>query len=266
MLWLRIMKAQRNGARIVEERSAQDAVKAAGDAQRVAIVWDGVDARVGREFAEAFAKYSDVSTFIASAQQNARGAEAMGMLPFAGAGYAATESGIDSAAMFAAAADGTLKVLSLLGVNPVRNAPAAWRVAQALDAAPFVVATDLFTTETTERATLVLPAAGAFEKHGTTMNLAGDLLPVNASLQPPDGVLSDLDILYGLAEQIGVELPDAQELDRLVITAAAAQPSDFGFGDDRFSAAAHGDERGERIMDGGGTWSHDPWIAGMRAR
>ena len=273
VLWLRITKAKRNGAQIIEERSAQDAVKAAGDAQRVAMIWDGIDLTVGREFSEAFAKFGEVATYIAGEQQNARGAEAMGMLP---------DGGNDSAAMFAAAANGTLKVLSLLGVNPVRNAPAAWRVAQALDSAQFVVASDLFSTETTEHATLVLPAAGAFEKNGTTIDLAGNLLPVNASLQPPDGVLSDLEMLYGLSEQLGVELPDAQELDRLVIAAAAAQPSDFGFGDDRFAlriepATSDGAKRKSRgtqdddagaqnIMDGGGTWSHDPWIAGMRTR
>ncbi len=147
------------------------------------------------------------------------------------------ENGGDSATMFAAAVDRKLEVLSLLGVNPVRNAPESWRVAQALDSAHFVVATDLFSTETTEHATLVLPAAGAFEKNGTTMDLAGNLLPVNASLQPPDGVLSDLQMLYGLAQQLGVDLPDAQELDRLVIAQAAAKHDDFGFGRRTFSAA-----------------------------
>jgi NADH-quinone oxidoreductase subunit G len=256
VFWLRVTKAQRNGARIVEERSAQDAVRAAGDAQRVAIVWDGVDPGIGREYAEAFAKFGDVATFIASEQPNARGAEAMGMLP---------AGGNDSAAIFTAAAARKINVLSLLGVNPVRNAPKTWRAAQALDAAHFVVASDLFSTETTEHATLVLPAAGAFEKNGTTINLAGDVLPVNASLQPPDGVLSDLEMLYGLAEQLGIELPNAEELHQLVIAAAAARPGDFGLGDERFGAA-QGDAGSESVMDGGGTWAHDPWIAPMRAR
>ena len=50
-------------------------------------------------------------------------------------------------------------------------------------------------TETARCATLVLPAKGAFEKSGTTLNLAGDLLPVEASLEAPDGVLADLDML-----------------------------------------------------------------------
>lgn len=256
VFWLRITKAQRNGARVIEASSAQDAVGAAGDVERVAIVWDGVDPRVGREYAQGFAKVASVATFIASEQPNARGAEAMGMLPVQG--------GADSAAIFAAAVDRRLTVLSLLGVNPVRNAPAAWRVAQALDAARFVVATDLFSTETTERATLVLPAAGAFEKNGTTMDLAGNLLPVNASLQPPDGVASDLEILYGLAGQLGIDVPDAPKLHELVVAAAAAQPSGFGLGDDGFGAA-YGDARVEGVMAGGGTWAHDTWIAGMRA-
>ena len=62
-------------------------------------------------------------------------------------------------------------------------------------------------TETAQRATLVLPAKGAFEKHGTTIGLGGDLLPVNASLEAPDFVRSDLEMLRGLADQLEVAVP-----------------------------------------------------------
>jgi NADH-quinone oxidoreductase subunit G len=257
VLWLRIQKAVlRGGARIVQESSAEAALAAVGDAQRIVLVWDGVDTVLGARYAHAFAGHGDVATFIASEQPNARGAEAMGMLP---------RNGDDTATMFERARSGKLAVLSILGANPVRNAPQALRAAQALEAVPFLVVSDLFPTETTERASLVLPVAGAFEKNGTTIDLAGNLLPVNASLQPPDGVLSDLQLLYGLAQQLGVELPSAGDLDRAVIAAAAAQPEDFTLGDDRFDTRqGQDDSASESVMGGGGTWLHDPWIAGMR--
>ncbi len=80
-------------------------------------------------------------------------------------------------------------------------------------------------TETAALATLVLPAKGAFEKYGTTMNLTGDLLPNNASLQAPDFALSDLEMLSALAEQLGVPLPSMGEIESAVIADAANPPT-----------------------------------------
>ncbi|MBV8583760.1 MAG: hypothetical protein JO241_07165, partial [Candidatus Eremiobacteraeota bacterium] len=117
-------------------------------------------------------------------------------------------------------------------------------------------------------ATLVLPAKGALEKSGTTINMAGDLLPVNAALQAPDGALSDLEMLYDLADALDVRVPAPDELERAVIAGAAAV-ADFSFGDPRF-AMGHpelAEERtkpGARILDGGGTWQHDPSVAPLR--
>jgi NADH-quinone oxidoreductase subunit G len=263
VLWLRISKAVRNGAKIVTGESPTQAQATIGDASRVALIWDGVESKLAADFAQAFADRAELATYIAGEQANARGAEAMGMLPGSGPGYASVENGLDATAMFDRARAGQLTVLSILAANPARNAPDPDAVSIALDAIPFVVVSELFMTETAERATLVLPAAGAFEKNGTTTNLAGDLLPVNASLTPPDSVRSDFEMLVGLAEQLDVALPSAGELDRAVISAAAKEPAEFTLGDPRFGEGARAGERS--ILSGGGTWLHDPWIAGMRA-
>jgi len=126
-------------------------------------------------------------------------------------------------------------------------------------------------TETAQRASLVLPAAGAFEKDGTTINLAGDLLPVNRSLDAPNFARSDLDIIRGLSEQLGVTLPFEEELHSAVV-AAVASACDFSFGDERLEFARDGVMTGApaangaaRILSGGGTWLHDPWVAGLRS-
>jgi anaerobic selenocysteine-containing dehydrogenase len=122
-------------------------------------------------------------------------------------------------------------------------------------------------TETARSATLVLPAKGAFEKTGTTIGLSGDLLPVNASLAAPDFVRSDLDMLLGLADELNVSIPAAQELHRVVVTLAAKAAPDFNLGDQRFevSRAGSASSNGASILSGGGTWEHDPWLGGMRA-
>jgi NADH-quinone oxidoreductase subunit G len=270
VLWLRVRKAAlRGGATVVHAATPAEAVAALpAGATRVALVWDGIDLARGRAFADAFAGVAELSTYVASEQGNARGAEAMGMLPWSGPGYAAARArGRDAAGMFEDARNGSLAVLSMFGVNPVRNAADGAAVAQALVKVPFVVVSELFLTETADRATLVLPAKGAFEKTGTTLNLAGDLLPVNAAVQAPDGVLSDLEMLLGLAAQLDVDLPRAEELDATVIEHMAHAPEDFGFGDSRFAsdvASVPEDVPPATILSGGGTWRHDPTLATLQ--
>ena len=100
------------------------------------------------------------------------------------------------------------------------------------------------------------------------MNLAGDLLPVNQSLEAPAGPLSDLEILVGLAQQLDVALPAVEEVDAAVI-AAASKDLDVSFGDKRFGSPlrqTQGDIEQKRrtIWDGGGTSAHDERVAPIR--
>jgi NADH-quinone oxidoreductase subunit G len=267
VLWLRVRKAALRGAKIVQAKSAQDARAAAGDASRIALIWDGADLAMGRGYAEAFGDVANLSTYVASEQSNARGAEAMGMLPGCGPGYASAEPGLDGYAMLDAARSGELAVLSLFGVNPARNALDPAAAGEALGKLPFLVVSELFMTETADRATLVLPARGAFEKSGTTIGLGGDLLPVNASLAAPEFVRSDLEMLLGLADQLAVSVPAAEELHRIIVALAAGNAPDFTFGDKRFGDRnlPRAGDADRPILSGGGTWLHDPWLVGLRA-
>jgi NADH-quinone oxidoreductase subunit G len=267
VFWLRLHKAVlRNGARLVHVRSAQAARDAVADATRVALVWDGIDPALGRDCADALAGVAELATFITGEQSNARGAEAMGMLPHSGPGYASLAAGRDTGAMLEAARAGQMGSLSIFGANPVRNGADPVRIGEALQRVPFLVVSDLFMTETAALATLVLPAKGAFEKFGTTTNLAGDLLPVNASLNAPEFALSDLEMLAALAEQLGVPLPSSGEIDAAVIANVAKPPVDFTLGDARFggTGARVTAPHPNKILSGGGTWLHDPWLAALR--
>lgn len=266
VLWLRVRKAARNGAKIVQARDARDAREAIGDASRVALIWDGVDLELGRRYAQAFGDLAGVSTYVTNEQANARGAEAMGMLPGSGPGYVPAERGFDAYAMLDSALAGDLAVLSIFGVNPARNALDPAAACKALDKVPFLVTSELFMTETAQRATLVLPAKGAFEKNGTTLGIGGDLLPVNAALKAPDFVRSDLEMLRGLADQLAVAVAPEDELHRIIVALVAKTAFEFSFGDQRFGDRVVTGASTERpILSGGGTWLHDPWLAGMRA-
>ncbi|HET9030408.1 MAG TPA: molybdopterin-dependent oxidoreductase, partial [Candidatus Aquilonibacter sp.] len=273
IMWLRVVKAvTKNGAKLVriasrdrapniahtDVASVDEAVKLLPDNGQVVVIWDGVDVSLGGAVREAMASRGGIG-FIASEQPNARGAEAMGMLP--------DDGGMDTYAMFDAAARGEMGVLSLFGVNPVRNGIDTAAIRDALGATPFVVVSELFLTETAQLATLVLPARAGFEKTGTTIDIAGDLLPVNASLEGPAGTLSDLEMLVGLAQQLDLPLPTIEELQQTVLKKTAQQG---GAPLRPFArAATDGDNDTGRparsIWDGGGTSAHDERIAALRA-
>jgi NADH-quinone oxidoreductase subunit G len=270
VLWLRVRKARlRAGATLINEPDPQRARAALPPGtERVALIWDGVDPVAGRALAAAFADVANVRAYIASEQANARGAEAMGMLPNAGPGFQNDVNGRDYAQMFEHASAGKLDVLSLFGVNPARNAADPQAAIRALRALPFLVVSDLFLTETAELATLVLPAKGPFEKFGSTMNVTGELLDVRPSLEAPAGVLSDLEMLIGLGELMNVGLPTQEALDRAVAESAAVSIDGFSFGTGPFEStqAPAISTQPPRILSGGGTWDHDSTVAQLAPR
>jgi NADH-quinone oxidoreductase subunit G len=262
--------------------SIADALKALpSGATRIAIVWDGVDLSLAKTLIESLPADAHLLVYITGEQPNARGAEAMGMLPHFGPGYASVEAGLDTSGMVAAAHDGSMAVLSILGANPALHFPNGDFFRQALEKVPFVVVSDLFMTETAHLATLILPAKGAFEKDGTTLNLAGDLLPVNAarSLESPQGVLSDFEMLIALADQLRVSLPLLEDLEASILRHAAAAGEAFAIGDEQFarlasvapvsdSAPAEGAvlrvALQTRIFAGGGTSANDDRLPELR--
>jgi NADH-quinone oxidoreductase subunit G len=230
--------------------------------QRIALVWDGTptpEAAQLLSWAERLrAAGTAVNLFIAGEQTNARGAESVGMLPHG--------QGLGTREMLEAARDGRLTVLSIFGANPVLHHPDRALVEAALDALPFLVVSDLFMTATAERATLVLPACSAFEKSGTTTDLAGDILPVVGSVIAPGGAQADGDMLVMLAEALGIAVPDPDEIAAAIVAAQAKVPH----ADRELAAVAAATGDGLRlvvesaIFSGGGTVAFDARLAELR--
>ena len=83
VLWLRVRKAAlRNGAKIVQARNATRGARSRGDAlDRVALIWDGVDAALGARVRAGLRRRVRAVDVHRERTGNARGAEAMGMLP-----------------------------------------------------------------------------------------------------------------------------------------------------------------------------------------
>jgi NADH-quinone oxidoreductase subunit G len=127
---------------------------------------------------------------------NSRGASDMGLAPNLGPGYQPSDGHGLAYDEILAAAD--LDVLWVVGANPLKHAALA--ASQA-----FVVAQEMFLTETAQRADVVFPAASAYEKNGTVTNVCGEVQRLKAGLQVM-GTKSDLEIMGLLSKEMGVNI------------------------------------------------------------
>ncbi len=100
-------------------------------------------------------------------------------------------------------ADGGVRALLVMGSNLVISAPDAAAVERALARLDLLVVSDLFMSETAQRADVVLPVSQWAEHEGTLTNLEGRLLHRRAARRAPDGARTDLQILKLVAEGLG---------------------------------------------------------------
>src|ERR1051326_923455 len=140
----------------------------------------------------------------------------MGLLPDLLPGYVSLDSastyaedwgpisiskGLSLQEMMQAARNGKLGALYVVGSNPVVDYnfdPAALQNT-------FLVAQELFLTETAMLAEVVLPAASAYEKAGTFTNTCGDLQLVKKA-GDISGIKSDFEIIVRVAERMGADI------------------------------------------------------------
>ncbi|HET8930497.1 MAG TPA: molybdopterin-dependent oxidoreductase, partial [Acidimicrobiales bacterium] len=107
--------------------------------------------------------------------------------------------GRDAAGILAAAADGTVDTLILLGADPVVDFADHDLAERALQRTPNVISVDLFATESNKYAHVVLPASGFAASDGTTTNLEGRVTRVGQAIAPPGKSHADWVIAAELA-------------------------------------------------------------------
>jgi NADH-quinone oxidoreductase subunit G len=148
---------------------------------------------------------------------NSRGAADMGLYPDMLPGFAPVTSatrfheewldeipkapGMNLLQMMEAAKEGTLKALYIVGSNPI----ARYNVDPFALSKSFVVAQDMFLTETAAVADVVLPVASAYEKAGTFTNTCGDVQMVKKAADL-SGVRTDFECIVRLAGTIGYDV------------------------------------------------------------
>ncbi len=101
--------------------------------------------------------------------------------------------------------EGGIRSLLVLGSNVVVSAPHGNNIRERLQSLDSLVVSDFFLSETALLADVVLPSAQWAEEEGTMTNLEGRVIRRRRAFEPPEGVLTDLELLEQLAARLGRE-------------------------------------------------------------
>ncbi len=116
----------------------------------------------------------------------------------------AERPGLKAVEMFRAVADGRIKVIWIMGTNPVVSMPDADFVEAALNACPLVVVSDVVAeTDTLRCAHVRLPAAAWGEKDGTVTNSERRISRQRRFLPLPGAARPDWEIICDVAKRMG---------------------------------------------------------------
>jgi formate dehydrogenase alpha subunit len=153
--------------------------------------------------------------------QNVQGACDMGALPDFYSGYQKViearqkfekawatslpeKPGLTALEMMAAAEKGRIKGLLVVGENPMMSFPDRKKIKRALESLDFLVVCDIFPTETTEIADVVLPAASFAEKDGTFTSTERRVQMVRRALPPCGESRPEWEVISDLLSRFGV--------------------------------------------------------------
>ncbi len=158
-------------------------------------------------------------------QNNVQGSSDMGALPDTHSGYRpvgdeqvscsfeaawgtplSRRPGYKVPEMFDAAVAGELKAMYIFGEDVAQTDPDSAHVARALEELEFLVCQDIFPTETTAHADVILPASSFLEKEGTFTNAERRIQLVQPVLDPPGEARTDLDIITTVSRSLGHEM------------------------------------------------------------
>ena len=115
-------------------------------------------------------------------------------------------NGLDSRGILAAAAEGKIECLVLLGADPLSDVPDSGLARRALAGARRIIAIDTFLTASAQLAHVVLPAAAYAEKSGTTTNLEGRVTRVAQKVTVHGTSRPDWMIATDIARGLGIDL------------------------------------------------------------
>lgn len=116
--------------------------------------------------------------------------------------------GLTTVEIVQAAHQGKIKGLYIMGENPMISDPNLNHTEEALKKLDFLVVQDIFPTETTRFAHVVLPASAWAEKNGTFVNSDRRVLRVRKAVDCPGQAREDWRIIHELAARMGKPMPN----------------------------------------------------------
>ncbi len=119
--------------------------------------------------------------------------------------------GLTVTEMLKAAEEGEVKCLYIIGENPMTSDPDLNHVRYSLNQTEFIVAQEIFFTETGHFTDVILPAASFVEKVGTFTNTERRIQQVRKAVEPPGEAQTDSWIIGELAKRmlaLGAATPD----------------------------------------------------------
>ncbi len=125
-----------------------------------------------------------------------------------GVDYLPGNPGLTIMEMMDAVLRGEVKVLYIMGENPLLSDPDIGHLKEALEKVDFLVVQDIFLTETARYADVVLPAASFAEKEGTFTNTDRRVQRVRKAVEPPGEAREDSWIIAQVASRLGYEMGD----------------------------------------------------------
>jgi formate dehydrogenase major subunit/formate dehydrogenase alpha subunit len=120
-----------------------------------------------------------------------------GSAPIAG-----TTPGLTVTELVEAAGRGDIRALYILGEDPVLTEPDSNHVRKSLEAAEFIVLQEIFPSETSHYADVLLPAASFAEKSGTFTNTERSIQLIRQAVDPPGEARADWKITSNLARKV----------------------------------------------------------------
>lgn len=179
-------------------------------------------------------------------QNNVQGASDMGTSPFTYPGYIpvsddenrkrvaqiwgvpyeslSPERGLTTVEIVQAAHAGKIKGMYIMGENPLLTDPNLNHTEEAFNNLDFLVVQDIFHTETTPYADVILPAASFAEKNGTFVNSDRRVLRVRKAVEPPGQARQDWEIILEIARRMGKSIGGYAGESEIFDEIAAATP------------------------------------------
>ena len=134
------------------------------------------------------------------------------------------EKGLSTVEIMQAAYKGDIKAMYIMGENPMVTDPNLNHTEEAIKKLEFLVVQDIFHTETTRFADVILPAAAFAEKNGTFVNSDRRVLRVRKAVEAPGEARQDWHIIMDIARRMGKPLGNYKDESEIWDEIAQAAP------------------------------------------